>query len=141
MRKLLLVEGPDDEHVFRGLCGQYGLPWLDEIRQYGGYVNLLDAIPVRLKESDVGVLGIVLDADEDPVSRWDAISHRLKEVGYAVPPGPDPAGLVLESPDSSILPRVGVWMMPDNRMPGILEDFIRDWCLLATVSGTMLRSA
>lgn len=36
------------------------------------------------------------------------------------------SGLVLLPPPGSILPRVGVWIMPDNRLPGILEDFIRD---------------
>ena len=26
---------------------------------------------------------------------------------------------------NSQLPRVGIWLMPDNRLPGILEDFLR----------------
>ncbi len=126
MRKILLVEGPDDEHVFKGLCGHYDLPWLDEIKQHGGYVTLLDAFPVRLKESDVEALGVVIDADENLSSRWDAISNRLREKGYEVPRSPDPTGLVLNPPKSSMLPRVGVWIMPNNQVPGILEDFIRE---------------
>lgn len=126
MKKILLVEGPDDEHVFKNLCGRHGFPLLDEVRPHGGYTALLDAIPTRLKESDIESLGIVIDADTDLASRWAAVSDRLRKGGYEVPQDPERSGLVLPSPQGTLLPRVGVWIMPDNNLPGILEDFIRD---------------
>ena len=37
---------------------------------------------------------------------------------------PDPKGTVLNPPNGSLLPRVGVWIMPNNEAPGKLEDFL-----------------
>ncbi len=125
MKNILLVEGVDDEHVFKNLCGQHQIPHFDEVKQHGGYTSLLDAIPIRLKESEVGALGIVIDADTDLPSRWQSVRDRLVKAGYSVPAAPDEMGLVLVPPEKSVLPRVGVWIMPDNKLPGILEDFLR----------------
>lgn len=87
---------------------------------------MLEAIPGRLKESDVEAVGIVLDADTSLASRWEAVRHRLLTAGYGhTPAQPDAQGLVLHPPPDTILPRVGVWLMPNNRLPGILEDFLR----------------
>ncbi len=127
-KKILLVEGKDDLHVFRALFGKRNLPLLFQIKDHEGWTQLLEAVPVRLKESDVEAVGIVLDADTSLAARWDAISHRLSTAGYAPPPRPDPQGLVLNPPSNSILPRVGVWLMPNNELPGRLEDFLR--CLV-----------
>lgn len=126
MKNILLVEGPDDKHVFHNLCGRHGLPQPDEIIPHGGYIALLDAIQTRIKESDVGALGVVIDADTDLSSRWTAVRDRLLKGGYEAPRDMEKTGLVLLPPPGTLLPRVGVWIMPDNSLPGILEDFIRD---------------
>jgi hypothetical protein len=124
-KKILLVEGPDDEHVFKALCGSHDLPRLDEIKPYEGYTNLLDAFPLRLTESDVDVVGVVLDADTDLDARWRAVRDRLLEAGYLDVPITLPnTGLILDPPQDKILSRVGVWLMPDNTVPGILENFL-----------------
>ena len=124
-KQILLVEGKDDEHVFRALFGRSNLPQ-PIIYQHEGYSRLLEAIPERLRESDVQAVGIVLDADTDLDSRWGAVRHRLQTTGYSnLPAQPDAVGLVLPSPPRSILPKAGVWLMPNNRVPGILEDFLR----------------
>ena len=123
-RKILLVEGTDDEHVLKHLCGNRGIPRLDEIRPQGSVEKLLENLPVRLKESDVEVLGVVLDADTDVAARWRSLRDRLAQAGYEnVPLDPDPEGTILEPSTGTLLPCVGVWMMPDNQAPGILEDF------------------
>jgi hypothetical protein len=124
-KTVLMVEGTDDEHVVKHVCGWYGLGKIDTIHPYKGKQALLDAIPVRLKESDIGVLGILLDADEDLRARWQAVSDRLKASGYSVPVMPREKGTVLPPPESAVLPKVGIWLMPDNKVPGILEDFLR----------------
>jgi hypothetical protein len=125
-RRILLVEGKDDEHVFKALFGRRGLPHLDEIKEHEGYVRLLEAIPIRLKESDIGALGIVIDADSDLLNRWHSVRDRLRESGYAnTPDQADAAGLVIDAPANSLLPRIGVWLMPNNQTQGILEDFLR----------------
>jgi len=125
-KKILLVEGKDDVHVFRAIFGQRQLPHLSEIKDHEGYPHLLEAIPVRLVESEVQAVGIVLDADTDLAGRWAAVRHRLAAAGYVgVPTAPESRGVVLEPPAATLLPRVGAWLMPNNQVPGILEDFLR----------------
>jgi hypothetical protein len=47
-------------------------------------------------------------------------------VGYEdVPDNPAPDGTILDPPDGKFLPRVGIWVMPDNQGKGILEDFLQ----------------
>ena len=72
-KRLLLVEGKDDEHVFKAIFGQHDLLHLDAIIENRGYENLLRVLPVRLKESDLDTLGVVVDADLQVQSRWDAL--------------------------------------------------------------------
>lgn len=127
-RKILLVEGKDDEHVLKHICGNRGIPELDSIEPIGDAERLLDHFPIRLRASnEVGdAVGVVIDADTDLDSRWQSIHRRLKEIGYRqVPANPDPNGTILLPPDRSLLPRAGFWIMPDNRTPGILEDFLQ----------------
>ena len=127
-KKVMLVEGDDDEHVVKHICGNHDIRDLDEIKEHGGVEGLLESIPVRLKSaSDEGdVVGIVVDADQDAAARWRQLSEMFANVGYSdVPNQPVPDGTILSPPDGTILPRVGVWIMPDNRTDGILEDFLR----------------
>jgi hypothetical protein len=49
-RKILLVEGLDDEHVLKHICGNRGIARLDEVKPHGSVNTLLESIPVRLKE-------------------------------------------------------------------------------------------
>ncbi len=124
-KTVLMVEGKDDEHVVMHICGTRSLGKIDSIKQYGGKDPLLDAIGARLKQSDLHALGILMDADQDVSARWDAISSRLRSAGYTnTPVQPDLSGTVLESPPGLFLPRVGVWLMPDNKLTGIMEDFL-----------------
>jgi hypothetical protein len=124
-KRILLVEGKDDLHVFRALFGRRNLPRLSEIKDHEGWTQLLEAIPVRLKESDVEAVGVVLDADTSLTGRWESIRHRLSTAGYTTPSQPDAHGVVLYPPPGTLLPRVGVWLMPDNTVPGDLEAFLR----------------
>ena len=124
-KKILLVEGSDDEHVLKHICGERGVGQLDEVKPQGDVLRLLENFPVRLKESDVEALGVVIDADTDLAARWQSLHDRLTKAGYQnVPASPAPAGTILAPPADGLLPRVGVWIMPDNQTKGILEDFL-----------------
>ncbi|WP_423224303.1 DUF3226 domain-containing protein [Candidatus Amarolinea aalborgensis] len=126
-KRILLVEGDDDEHVLKHLCGNRGVPQLDEIKPLKGINRLLDSISTRLRASEDGdIVGVVIDADIDLSSRWHSLRNRLISVGYrGVPEDPLPDGTILDPPDDQLLPRVGIWIMPDNQTTGILEDFLR----------------
>lgn len=133
LRRVLLVEGPDDEHVVKALCGRRSVGMLDQIAALGGKDALLEALPVRAKESDIHSLGVVIDADTDLAERWQAVRERFSRAGYEAFPGtPAAEGTVVEPPAGTLLPRVGVWLMPDNRTSGILEDFLA--CLVPAES-------
>ena len=127
-RKILLVEGTDDEHVLKHICGNYGIPRLDEVEPHEGVDHLLESIPVQLNLNDEegDVVGVVIDADADLNARWQSLRDIFARAGYPnVPNQPDPNGTILEAPSGTLLPRAGVWLMPDNKTPGILEDFLR----------------
>ncbi len=125
VRPVLLVEGRDDREVVYQLCNRLNLDnrahFDVEIAQ--GVEGVLAELPVRLKTT-VPVLGVVVDADYELNSRWEAIRGKLSALGYAPPKAPQPAGTIVSPPVDSHLPRVGVWVMPDNQLPGKLEDFL-----------------
>lgn len=77
-KKILLVEGIDDEHVIKHIFGNRDLPKLDEIKEHGGVNRLLESVPVRLKASHDGdIVGVVIDADTDIHARWQSLRDML----------------------------------------------------------------
>jgi len=100
-----------------------------DLEEGGGNEAILVSIRTRLKFPSLERLGIVLDADAaddhpDPVPHlWLRIRDTLWRAGYtAIPEMPLPDGTIIHEPAK---PVVGVWLMPDNRAPGMLEDFCR----------------
>lgn len=128
--KLLLVEGTDDYHVVLNLQGSRGFRVLDkkQILDLQGVENLLESLPVQIKGMNVpgGAVGAVLDADTSLIDRWRSVRDRLIQLKYPdVPTDPMTGGTIVEPPPGELLPRVGIWLMPDNSTEGILEDFLR----------------
>ena len=122
-----MVEGTDDEHVLKHICGNHGIPHLDEVKNCGSVEKLIENLGVRLplliQEGDA--IGVVIDADTDISARWQSIRDRITDFGYQnVPDQPDLDGTILDPPAGSYLPRLGVWIMPNNQTSGILEDFL-----------------
>ncbi len=118
---VLLVEGTDDFHVVKNLLRARIPDHRFEPKDKGGIDNLLATLHVELRASDLRRLGVVVDADESVGSRWQSISSTLVKEGYlGAPQVPDSAGTIVTQPDK---PAVGIWIMPDNRTSGMLEDF------------------
>jgi hypothetical protein len=136
-RLLLVVEGPDDKHVLWAILTRHQFKPEFKIRDEGGIDSLLERVSIHLKPgTDVERLGIVVDADADIRARWQEIKWILNRAGYgSVPEDPDPSGTVIEQDD---LPRVGVWVMPDNILPGMLEDYL---CFLVPDGDTLFDRA
>lgn len=126
----LLVEGEDDRHVIWHLCERHGLPETFTVEVPlgdGGITELLDGLATRIIAPNLRTLGIVVDADENLSSRWQSLRDRLlnrdklqDRVYGAVPDVPPLEGWISTEPH---LPRLGIWLMPDNQLPGMLEDF------------------
>lgn len=122
----LIVEGTDDLHSILHLMGQHGFDWNDEslsrpfVLNAGSVDRLLESLSVSLKSH--ARLGILVDADTNPLSRWAQLRDRFRRVGLDLPDTPDPEGTVISGlfPES----RVGIWLMPDNSAPGTLEVFL-----------------
>ena len=129
---VILVEGADDVEVLRHLCRKHDLQfrgqkeeegaWLGLIKNKEGYSNLIDSIETELKASDLEALAIVVDADVDFTQRWQSLRDKIRGIGYDdCPDAPSPRGTILTKPGAPLL---GLWLMPDNTRPGILEDFV-----------------
>lgn len=125
----LLVEGKDDLYVIAAVAQRLGIPQfkietasIDPHDDSDGIDKLLAGIPVRLKEKGLATLGIVVDADENLLTRWQALVDRLRLAGYGeLPKQPKPEG---ENIDVAGKPRLGIWLMPNNQTKGILENFV-----------------
>ena len=121
--RVLLVEGSDDLHVVLQLYLRSHGKTDFYISDKGGVHRLLDSIRGEANVPAREVLGVVLDADDEISARWDDVVSRLEEAGVTgVPAAPVPGGVCVEG--SARSPRVGIWVMPDNKSPGELEDFV-----------------
>jgi hypothetical protein len=122
MVKRLLLEGRDDRHVLGNLLYNHGFGGALDYKEKDGIEHLLESLADELEATDADRFGIVVDADVDLPSRWAKLQGILIAAGYTeVPGGPDPTGTVIPGPDGKV---VGVWIMPDNRVSGMLEDFV-----------------
>jgi hypothetical protein len=127
----LLVEGRGDREVVYQFCNRHAIPnrTLFEVEcmdEYGtsGIDALVDGLRVRPKSGEYAVLAAIFDADTEPQARWQRVRAALQSAGYDDAPGaPAVDGIIL--PARGSLPRVGLWMMPDNSSPGMLEDFLQ----------------
>ena len=122
MIKRLLLEGPDDDAVVGNLLFNHDLDEMFELKQKKGAPNLLATFADELQATDIDCIGVVMDADSEMTSRWGSLSYALREAGYtAIPVAPGPEGTIIV--EEGLIP-VGIWMMPDNRAVGAIEDFI-----------------
>jgi hypothetical protein len=125
----LLVEGQNDQHVVWALCEQHQLAKTFSVltpddKKKQGIEAILEGLPLRLKVEGLHTLGILVDANHDLAARWQAVRHQLSASGYKnIPRTPPPSGLIITPAG---LPRVGIWLMPNNQVPGMLEDFVAE---------------
>lgn len=118
-KRVLLVEGSDDLHVLAALLGRDGrIPRGSfEIQPLTGVERLIESVPVQLLASERERLGVLVDADTDLDARWSQLRSRVPEL----PAIPDAAGTVVQT---GFGVQFGAWLMPDNQLPGRLEDFL-----------------
>ena len=136
-KNYLFVEGADDRNVFIHLLNNHRITSPDpsqrdrfiendeffEIKNCDGFPNLLKAFRVVLKgEVYNNRYGIVVDADTDIEASWKSLSNILVDRGYdAVPSIPNDDGVIVKQDE---LPIVGIWLMPNNKLPGAIEEFV-----------------
>lgn len=141
-RYKILVEGRNDQYVLRDLLRTHDIDCMITDRQdrsqkvdtigivqaegsTHGIRGVLDYLKVILDDGDLECLGIVVDADADIEGRWQSLCNLLSQFGGRdLPQVPDPAGTIVTLEQRYRQLPVGMWVMPDNHLPGILEDFI-----------------
>ncbi len=119
-KQKLLVEGKDDFHVLSNLFDKYSVTESFEIKNEEGD-NIFQSIPIYLK-ADISTIGIVIDADEDIHKKWKKLRKIFSENKYDVPENICKEGVIIKKNE---LPTIGIWIMPDNNVNGMLEDFMR----------------
>jgi hypothetical protein len=124
--KLLIVEGKDDQYSVVSLMKAH-LPWPDDAHpihlEDGNGVNeiLKDGyLTVHLKSRTTMVLGIMLDADKKPKDRYKALRNICLPYFPSMPRSIPATGLITKDNGKQL----GIWIMPDNISPGILETFL-----------------
>ena len=117
--RVLLVEGQDDRHVVRHIRHLISPMPAFSILEKGGKDPLLASIHGEILVEGRTAVGILVDANDNLQARWQAVSNRLRDAGITPPAAPASGGTIIDGS-----PRVGVWLMPDNRSPGELEDVI-----------------
>lgn len=131
-KHVLIVEGKDDCHSIYQIAVQnqcetlFGI-WAggNDVLALQKFAGLLSTTPGKRPT----VMGIVLDSDTDAAAstsgtdqRWSQVRDRLSGFGYKIPSKPLSKGTVIVGPGR--LPKVGIWLMPNNQKAGMLEDFL-----------------
>ncbi len=118
--KQLLVEGNDDFHTIMALCQKFNIKENFDIVDCKGIDTLFAELPVRLRQPEIDTLAIIVDADTEINNRWDTIKSIFFKSGIVIHDEINAGGLIVKSEDITI----GVWIMPNNKLNGMLEDFI-----------------
>ena len=126
--QLDLYEGSDEKHiVYHFIDKLLSINIRDIIDQpeIQGINELLNMLPVHIKESERKPIGVIIDANTNLHGKWERLKSILKDANYSnIPPKPQKDGTFVID-NSPILPDVGIWIMPDNSSEGMLEHFIK----------------
>lgn len=127
--KMLLVEGDDDLHTLSALMRQHVAwdkkpeTWPATVKAFGGVDKLLEdgVIENELLAAGREVVGIVVDGDDRPQTRFNAVAERIRQAEPAFDGTLQAGGTVWRSSTGM---RIGVWVMPDNVSEGMLETLL-----------------
>ena len=126
--KQLLVEGDEDSRVLPFLLSRLGIAWQKphpvNIQQFDGVEQLLekDQILSVAKTKGLKSLGVIVDADEMPMTRWNTIRKEVVSLFPTISIDLQTTGEICQNADGL---KFGVWIMPDNVSAGMLETFLR----------------
>jgi len=128
--KQMVVEGYDDLYSVVGVMRAH-VDWPDPPADPPVYIKIgkssneilergyLDGL---LKGNVVQMLGVMLDADTNPIGRYQSIRSLCSSFFPKMPMEMSPNGLIIENEKKK---KLGVWIMPDNASPGCVETFLR----------------
>jgi hypothetical protein len=118
----LLVEGNNDMHIVYKLRDKFKIDNNFDVIDCKSISKLFPELSVRVDQADIQTIGIIVDADSDLAVQWKNCRKELQTIGYNVAETPDADGTIILSEN---LPKLGIWVMPNNQTQGMLEDFIK----------------
>jgi hypothetical protein len=136
LSKRLLVEGAEDFRVIPEFLEKSGIVWGERKDRHKWPAELIDGngideilkpgvISTESSTPGIQIFGIIVDADDSVPKRWHNLRQRLVTENpseYAALPDSFPTeGLIADLPSGL---RFGVWIMPDNQSPGMMETFL-----------------
>ena len=139
---VLLVEGRCDVSFLENLCRLLDIQGVSiqipgdcdvENIRGGGVYKIPKVLPDLLQEIEDGnikKLAVIADADHTGISggfseHWKKLTAPIAEAGYTISSPPTQAyeGSLFEHPEG--LPPVGLWIMPNHKDAGMLEDLVK----------------
>jgi len=123
---VLLLEGNDDCNIVNKFCKDNTIEKNFDFRNCGSDNQVLaELYALLLKDEDeapkIKIIGVILDADDKDIdSRYKEIKGKVKNFYKKLPKKIPENGLVHSEGKQ---PRLGVWIMPNNKDNGALEEF------------------
>ena len=121
----LFVEGVNDLHVITSLCAHHKVTENFNIEACGSDESVTRRFKIALTNPAVYQrIGIVVDADTDIKGRWmQLIDILIKSGKYNCEKLELSADGLIIHPLERCDAVVGIWIMPNNNLEGMLEDF------------------
>lgn len=119
---VLLLEGNDDCHIIKKFCKVSTLSINFDFCNCGSDNQVLAQLyALLLKNEAPKIIGVILDADDKDIdSRYKKIKDKVKDFYKKLPKKIPENGLVHSEGKQ---PKLGVWIMPNNKDNGALEEF------------------
>jgi hypothetical protein len=137
-QQILLVEGRADTIFYQAVCRGAGKPRVlvkpptligARVDSKTNAIHQLPALLKQLNDGSITNLGLIVDADYDQEHGLGfhktllKVREQVKRFGFENEVRLARGGFTFSHPDG--LPTIGLWIMPDNRSDGMLEDFIQ----------------
>jgi hypothetical protein len=123
--RILLVEGDNDGHVILALRDYYQIPKESfGLSACGSDKEVIKRLNGLLNTERKETIGVVLDADNPNLAgKWQQFRATLeKKVGISLTDNElHKDGTIIPAVNDH--PKIGLWLMPNNQLDGMLEDF------------------
>ena len=120
-KSVLLLEGNDDCNIIKKFCDDNGIVknfGFCNCRNDSRVLEKLNALLLRSKPPEI--IGVILDADNNTAVRYQEIKNKAGRFYKKLPKSILKDGLVHSE---NGLPKLGIWIMPNNKDNGAIEEF------------------
>ena len=141
-RKIIIVEGENDKKFILSLAQRIGINIVsNSIKVADGVEEAKQLFKTYLKSTDTLThVSIVLDSDNNFIGTWQSLFNSINNTGkYQLgkfKPDNEISSIIRPKNEDDII--AGIWLMPDKKRNGMMEDFI---CSLIPVDNSILNKA